>query len=77
MTSYEVRVTYGDQAQVNFTGAEGLKVYNQILHKMDVRAMDGPVEQFIPYHAIRIAFVTATTTEDPKVEDAVCNETNS
>ena len=80
MTSYEVNLSYGENSLSTFSGAEGLKVYNQLLHKMDVRAIstgDDEGDVFIPYHSINFAAVQTTTTEDPEVVDAVCNETNS
>lgn len=77
MTSYEVKVFYSNDDDVTFTGVEGAKVYNQILHKMDVRAVVEGRDLVIPYHSIYAAWVNTTVTEDPEVTDAVCNETNS
>lgn len=77
MTSYGVTIFYGNDSAVLFSGVDGAKVYNQILHKMDVHASVGNVDTVIPYHFIRSAMVSTTVTEDPEVTDAVCNETNS
>lgn len=81
MTTYNVTVIDNSGVSVQFTGAEGSKVNNQVLHGMDIHAMGTSkgiteaTEVIIPFHAISKAQITATVTEDPEVEDAVCNET--
>lgn len=85
MTTYSIVVTVEGNISNLFYGAEGIKVYNQLLHGMDVHAMgkdpentdEEAMETILPFHAIRDAMITAMVTEDPEVTDAVCNETNT
>lgn len=85
MTTYNIILTAEGDNQVKFDGEDGIKVYNQLLHGMDVHALGGApegsseekAEVIIPFHAVKQAEIEATVTEDPTVEDAVCNETNT
>lgn len=85
MTSYNITVNVASNSY-KFKGAEGAKVYNQLLHGMDVHAIglpegassdDATESVIIPFHAVIWANYEMTVTEDPEVEDAVCNETNT
>lgn len=83
MTTYTITVTAKPKTDFLFQGAEGAKVYNQLFHGMDVHAIGSDpedesaafVELIIPFHAVVNATIKTTVTEDPEVEDAVCNET--
>lgn len=84
MTTYTLEVGDKTGKYFLFKGAEGAKANYQLLHEMDVHAITSPMgegaesgETIIPFHAVAIAMITATVTEDPEVTDAVCNETNA
>lgn len=72
--TYTVVVTDHAGATTTYSGAEGAKVYQQVSHGEDIKAMSGEnTETIIPFHAVVKAVVTIGT-ETKAMTDNACTQ---